>query len=172
LIWSSAEWAIHTQETFQNSERALPAEPEARFHALGDIAKAAYEAGYYDKAQAFAHELLRLARHYPDDWYYGQAVATGNIVLGRVMLKRDANIPMAEAYLSASEATLKTPFLKIIGPNMSLAKDLLEAGDRASVLEFLEVSRKSWTDNGGRLAAWEQTIRAGGIPNFGPNLLY
>jgi hypothetical protein len=171
-IWSSIERAIHTQETFQNMERALSTEPEARFHALGKTAQAAYEAGYYDKAQAFARELLKLARHYPDDWYYGQAIATANIVLGRVMLKRDANLAMAEAYLLASEATLNTPFLKISGPNMSLAKDLLEAGDRAPVLEFLEVSRKSWTHDGGRPAAWEQTIRAGGVPNFGPNLLY
>jgi hypothetical protein len=53
-VWSSTEHAIHTQETFQNMERALSAEPEARFHALGETAKAAYDAGYYDKAQAFA----------------------------------------------------------------------------------------------------------------------
>jgi hypothetical protein len=115
---------------------------------------------------------LRLASHNRGDWYYGQAFAIANIVLGRVVLKCDGNVALAADYLRASEATLATPFLKIEGPNMSLAKDLLEAGDRKTVIEFIEASRKSWTSNGGRPEAWERTIRVGGIPNFGPNLLY
>jgi tetratricopeptide (TPR) repeat protein len=169
---ATAEHAIRAQETFHNIEQALPTEPDARFHALGRAAKAAFDAGYYDEAQALAHELLNAAPHYFHDWYYGQAVATANIVLGRVVLKRDRNIAQAERYLKASEATLNTPFLRITGPNMSLAKDLLEAGDQAPVLQLLEESRKSWTNNGGQLDAWERTIKAGDVPNFGPNLLY
>jgi len=171
-VSAKVEQAMGAQETLKNMELALPTDPKKRFRALGQIAKAAYDAGYYDKARGFSRELLSLAPNYRDDWYYGQAVATANIVLGRVALKCGGDIAMAESYLRASEATLTTPFLKIEGPNMSLAKDLLEAGDREPVLEFLEASRKSWTDNRHQLDTWERTIKAGGIPNFGPNLLY
>src|SRR5271154_1809141 len=73
-VSAKVEQAMGAQETFKNMELALPTDPKERFHALGHIAKAAYDGGYYDKARGFSHELLSLAPYYRDDWYYGQAV--------------------------------------------------------------------------------------------------
>ena len=58
------------------------------------------------------------------------------------------------------------------GPNMSLAKDLLEKGERDTVLQYFELCRKFWTMDYGKLDEWSQEVRAGKIPRFGANLVY
>ena len=58
------------------------------------------------------------------------------------------------------------------GPNMSLASDLLEKGEREVVLEYFELCRKFWQLDMGRLDKWSQEIKSGTIPNFGANLVY
>src|SRR4029077_569376 len=108
-----------------------------RLFRLGGIAKAAFDAGQYDDAQSYANELLDLAPWFPDNWDYGNAIFDGNMVLGRVALKRDGNLSLAENYLKASAMTPGSPQLKVAGPNMSLARDILVAGDREPVLAFL-----------------------------------
>jgi hypothetical protein len=55
---------------------------------------------------------------------------------------------------------------------MSLAKDLLEQGDRDTVLEFFAECRKFWKLDHDKLDAWTAKVRGGGIPDFGANLLY
>jgi len=94
---SLEEKALTAQQTFRNRELTLPTEPQARFHALGDTARAAYEGGDDDRAQVLSRELLRLASHYRDDWHYGRAIATADIVLGRVALRCDHDRKLAEA---------------------------------------------------------------------------
>ncbi len=57
---------------------------------------------------------------------------------------------------------------------MALAKELLEAGEKAAVIEYLRLCKSFW-DYGrkkGTLDRWIKTIRAGGTPEFGPNLIY
>jgi hypothetical protein len=58
------------------------------------------------------------------------------------------------------------------GPNMSLAKDLLEKGEREVVLEYFELCRKFWKMDNGRRNDWSQEVKAGKIPDFGANLVY
>jgi hypothetical protein len=58
------------------------------------------------------------------------------------------------------------------GPNMSLAKDLLQKGERDVVLEHFELCRKFWKMDRGRVDQWSQDVNAGKIPDFGANLVY
>ena len=58
------------------------------------------------------------------------------------------------------------------GPNMSLAKDLLAKGEQETVLEYLELCRKFWGLNRGKLDEWVKDIEAGRMPEFGANLIY
>ena len=58
------------------------------------------------------------------------------------------------------------------GPNMSLARDLLEQGEKGVVLEYFELCRNFWKMHRGRLDAWATTVNDGGMPDFGGNLLY
>ena len=53
---------------------------------------------------------------------------------------------------------------------MQLAKDLLDRGETATVLEYLQLCGQFWIANRGKLAEWIVLIRAGINPDFGPNL--
>jgi len=158
------------QEKLQDMESTLPSEPGGRFYRLSDVANAAFDARDFDKAEQYANELLSDARQYPNDWNYGNAIFQGNIVLGRVALARDKNIEQADSYLLAAGASPGSPQLNSFGPTMSLAKELLEAGERTVVLDFLDQCRRFWKMGRQKLNVWIDTIKAGGTPDFGVNL--
>jgi hypothetical protein len=96
---------------------------------------------------------------------------TKEIILGRIAV-RQGRLAEAVTFLRASGATPGGPVLDSFGPNMSLAKDLLERGETAAVLDYFELCRVFWKMGGARLDAWSREVRAGTIPNFGANLRY
>jgi hypothetical protein len=53
---------------------------------------------------------------------------------------------------------------------MILAKELLEKGERETVLAYLQSCAKFWEMGGDRLQNWMATIRGGGTPDFLMNL--
>jgi hypothetical protein len=55
---------------------------------------------------------------------------------------------------------------------MRLAKALLQAGERASVLEFLQSCESFWALGHRRLRDWAELVRTGGVPDFATNLVY
>lgn len=142
-----------------------------KFYALGDAAKQAFIAGQVDEARKYADELLRLAPQFERDWNYGNAIHNGNMVLGRIAL-REGRIDDAKQFLLKAGATPGSPQLDSFGPNVSLAKDLLEKGERDVVLQYFELVRKFWELENGRLDQWAGQVRAGKMPGFGPNLVY
>jgi hypothetical protein len=144
---------------------------QERFYALAGLAKAAFDAGEFDKSERYARELLSAAID-QRDWNYGNAVFFGNMVLGRVALQRDRNLDLAKSLLLASAATPGSPQLNSFGPNMSLAKDLLLRGERDTVLEFFVRCRAFWKMGAKKLDEWTATMKGGGSPDFGANLLY
>ena len=143
-----------------------------RFYALPALAKAAFEAGEFDKAERYARELLAAGPGNEKDWNYGKAIFFGNMVLGRVALRRDGNIEHAKTLLMNSASTPGSPQLNSFGPNMSLAKDLLIQGERDTVLEFFSRCRAFWKMGATRLDNWTAVVKGGGTPDFGANLLY
>jgi len=153
-------------------EQAAPPSELERFYALSDLAKAAFNAGELNKAEGYARELLSTAPQHQKDWNYGNAIFFGNMVIGRVALRRDKNVSLAKTSLLASGQTPGSPQLNSFGPNMSLAKDLLSAGERDTVLEFFNLCHSFWKMDQGKLDAWTAIVKGGGIPDFGGNLLY
>jgi len=65
-----------------------------------------------------------------------------------------------------------SPAMETFGPNMSLAKDLLEKGEKDTVLKYFAECRSIWTSNDGKLDKWAGQVKAGEIPDFGGNMLY
>jgi glutathione S-transferase len=55
---------------------------------------------------------------------------------------------------------------------MALARDLLERGESAAVLQYIEECGSFWGANRGKLAEWMGLIRAGLKPDFGANVTY
>ena len=145
--------------------------PLQRFYALADLAKSAYNLGHYEDAQLFARELLQDAPQYTKDWNYGNAVYYGNFVLGRLALQQ-GNARLAGQYLLDAGTTPGSPQLNSFGPNVTLAKELLEKGQAPVVLQFFTECKNFWKMDRGKLDEWSATVRGGGIPEFAQNLAY
>jgi hypothetical protein len=145
-----------------------------RFYDLGRMARTALQVGQADKAAAYAVELLAIAAGHRQDWNYGNAIQNGNMVLGLIAL-RQGDLARARERLLDSAASDGSPQLNSFGPNMLLAKELLERGEPESVLAYFELCRKFWTNgaNGTQsLDTWSKDVREGRTPDFGANLLY
>lgn len=150
---------------------AATIEGVTRFDALPDLAKLAFDAGQYEKAQLYAREMLRLASEYRNDYGYGNAIYYGNFVLGRLAL-REGNVALASQYLLNSVTTPGSPQLDSFGPNVTLAKELLEKGQSDLVLQFLAQTRTFWKNDHGKVAEWSAAIHNGRKPDFRANLGY
>ena len=127
--------------------------------------------GDHLRAAWLGTELLTLADAYRDDWYYGNAVHHGNLLLGRIALAQ-GDTTLAKVKLLAAGATPGSPQLNSFGPNMVLALELIQAGERAAVLEYLALCRRFWELGPATLDEWSHDVSAGREPRFGPHLGY
>lgn len=144
---------------------------EERFYALDDAAKESFLVGRTDEARKYAEELLAMLPQFKDNWNYGNGVQDGNLVLGRIAV-REGRIDDGKRYLIEAGKSPGSPQMDSFGPNMSLAKDLLEKGDREVVLEYFELCRKFWKMGRDDLDRWSADVKAGKTPDFGANLIY
>ncbi len=142
--------------------------PELRFYALGEAAKQSFAAGKVEDARKYAQELMALLPSFRQDREYGNAAHDANLTLGRIAV-REGRTDDAKRHLIES---VRTPGARQMdyGPNLSLAKDLLEKGERQVVLDYFALCRKFW--NYARLDEWSQQVKEGRIPDFGANLIY
>jgi ATP/maltotriose-dependent transcriptional regulator MalT len=129
------------------------------------LAEALVALGDLDTADSVAaEELVRAAAE--ASFVRGNAQYSMNQVRGRVALRR-GNREAAVEYLRLAGRTEGSPQLSSFGPRLVLARELLEAGERQAVLEFLESVRGFWTGPEARttLDAALATIDAGGVPS-------
>jgi len=157
-------------EKATNTVASAPSEAE-KFYALDAAAKESFGAGKIEGARQYATELLALAPKYQGDWNYGNAIQDGNIVLGRIALQ-EGKTNEAKEYLLEAGKSPGSPQMNSFGPNMSLAFDLLKAGDQNTPLQYFESCRKFWKMDRGQLDDWRDAVKAGKIPDFGANLVY
>lgn len=136
-----------------------------------DLPAMAFDTGDMTKARSYAEQLLTEVGSDRSQWNYGDAVHKGNLILGRIAV-REGRLAEAVTFLRASGDTPGSGVLNSFGPNMSLAKDLLERGEVEAVLNYFESCRLFWKMGGARLDAWSKDVQAGNIPNFGANLRY
>ena len=137
---------------------------------LARLARTALAAGDLKKAERYANEALTESKH-GVFWWTGDAIHQGNIVLGRLALS-GGDVQGAGRYLLLAGKTPGSSSLAAQGPNMALARDLLERGESAAVLQYLEECGAFWNGNRGKLAEWMALIRAGLKPDFGLNVTY
>jgi predicted negative regulator of RcsB-dependent stress response len=143
----------------------------AKWTAMDDMAVLLVDAGRLDEAEKFANQLLELAPKYEKDWNYGNAIHKGHISLGRIALRKN-DVAAARQHLIKAGMTPGSPQLNSFGPNMLLAKELLEKGERESVIEYLKLCAKFWKSDHEQLQKWETVIKNGDMPIFGSNLFY
>jgi len=163
------DWARELDRA--TAELALPQAPRERFEQLPHAAMAAFECGQAERARAYATEALQSAPQFRKDWSYGNAIHAGHVVLGRTALAR-GDLDTACGELLLAGRTPGSPQLDSFGPNMSLARDLLRAGRRDVVLDYLEACGTFWRHDFGALARWRLMVRLHLPPDFGSNLGY
>lgn len=140
-----------------------------KFLILEAAAEASYELGKFVNAKMYANQLLSISNHFQEDWNYGNAIHKGNIILGRVALRQN-DIKSANNYLIKAGNTNGSPQLDTFGPNMSLARELLDKGEKETVIEYFELCKRFWEMDNGRLDSWITSIKGGRKPHFGVNL--
>jgi len=145
--------------------------PHARLLGLRSVALRAFDRGDYSGATTLATELLTLAERYRGDWFYGNAVHHGHLILGRVALA-SGNAAMARRELLAAGRTPGSPQLDSWGPNMELALEMIRTGEHEAVLEYFELCRAFWGMGHARLDAWASLVADRREPEFGGNLFY
>jgi len=137
---------------------------------LSRLPVAAFEAGDLKHAREWAVEVLNQAATGKTQ-ALEDAVHHAQIVLGRVALV-NGDLKEAKERLVLAGQTAGSPALKTFGPNMSLAKELLEKGERDTVVKYFDECATFWKDHQEKLAQWTAQVRAGETPQFGANLLY
>ncbi|MBI2302865.1 MAG: hypothetical protein HYU66_28495 [Armatimonadetes bacterium] len=140
-----------------------------RFYALNAAAKKGFVLGKTPQAKKYAEELLELAPKFKWNWNYANAIQDGNLVLGRIACC-EGRMDDAKRYLMEAGKCGNSPQLTNFGPDLNLAKDLLDKGEKDAVVEYLQLCRSFWREHDGRLDRWCDEVRAGKSPDFGPNL--
>lgn len=104
---------------------------------------------------------------------YGDAVYMDHTYRGLLALD-SGDIETARLELLKSGKAPPSPVLKSFGPNLSLGKRMLEAGEKETVLKFLDLCKSFWVLplRLMHIPRWKKSIEAGEAPNFGGNLFY
>jgi hypothetical protein len=132
-----------------------------RLDQLHLLAEAAFEAGDYARADAYASELLSKAETGHRDIFHG------NQILGRLALV-GGDVERAKSHLLASAETAGCPMWCIMFRSMVLAKELLCRGERETVRRFLERCSALWPDSAEWFTQWAAAIERGEVPIFIP----
>ena len=144
----------------------LAGSDEERTFLLEGLAAAAFCAGKHGDARSYAEMMLAAQPTRRNDEGH---IHKANIVLGRLALEED-DLVTAKRHLLAAGQVSGAPTLGSFGPNMRLAADLLERGERQVVLEYFELCSHFWSSD--RLKDWAVLVRGGRMPDFGANLAY
>jgi len=94
------------------------------------------------------------------------AVQRANTILGRIAL-RTGGLADARQYLLDSANPAAAPDIALSGPTLVLAKELIEHGERETVLAYLESCLKLWPRGENVLRIWIADIKNGRTPNLG-----
>jgi tetratricopeptide (TPR) repeat protein len=166
---SGADRKDAAQEALGHFERACDLFPEEEKAAMflffrSCFAQTAMEAGETEKAREYAEEMLNCDVKDP---MYGHNFHHGNLILGRIALQAGDFVTAKERLVNAGTIPLPPRrYLFLDEPNVTLAKELLEKGEKESVLEYFELCSRFWKRHRSELNEWAATVRAGGIPCF------
>jgi len=158
-------------EAFATGERLRNSPPDQlsqsdrlRLH-RGRMEKAFWD-GKMNEAESKARELLALAAQSTNDPEYGNAIFFANMSLGQVTLRRGEK-RQAAGYLLAASAAPPTDSLRNEDIDMTLARQLVDWGEREAVAQFLDRCAR-FNQRGKDLAEWAAEIRKGINPDLIP----
>ena len=142
---------------------------EAEFYALNRAALGYLITDRPDQARSAAERALVLADLYKSNWNYGNAIHGSNIILGIIALN-SGDTDSARRHLIKAGTTPGSPQLGSFGPNMSLAKRLLEIGEFGVVSDYLEQCESFWEHGSEWLRIWKLKVKKQQVPHFNMHL--
>lgn len=147
----------------------------SRMFLLKKLPQAAFELNRYDEARSLATELILDFGQSASAYGYDDAAHIGNIILGRVALKQKDINAAKEYLLIAIRAPLRREKSWLGEIDTTLAKELLEAGEKETVIEYLKLceglsnlttEKKLFENQSTKLKLWQEQIRQGKTPTF------
>ena len=135
---------------------------------MPDLAITAFASGNPETARGHAEAMLAAP---PGDRNQGDYLHYGNLVLGRIALN-EGNLDEARDRLLAAGRTRSAPLRRFGGPDMALARQLLDRGQAATVLQYLELCLDIWERGERDLRDWITLIEAGRTPDFDHNFVF
>jgi tetratricopeptide (TPR) repeat protein len=129
---------------------------------LAEIAKAASRAGDHERARATAARILAEASTDDPDAYRHHARA----VLGRVMLARGDVAGAIEQLARSLDDVEYFAAGLVLGPDLTLARDLLNAGEQGAVIEYLDGCIERAWPHADDVELWKAAIARGEIPSL------
>ncbi len=135
----------------------------AQMISLVELSLFAVELGDYDRAKKYAEQAqsLRPGASELHDLLAVQgivALSEGNLVKAICYLRESINVCLTDEYASLS--------CSVRAPNVMLAENLLDRGEREEVEEYLLKCQDVWEHQRKELATWVGTIRNGERPEF------
>lgn len=134
--------------------------PQFRFYAATEEVEEALRHAVQPALREHAERLLKTAESFRDNWNYGNAIFYGHTALGLVALAEGDHAAAARELL-LSATTPGSPQLGSFGPNLILAQQLLDLGDRAAVLTFFDRCAVWWQMGRGKLDGWRKAVHEG-----------
>lgn len=145
---------------------AMITNPVPRSTLLATLAEAHFNNRQYDAAALDSEEILKIvSENSKSKQNYGSAIHDANTILGRVALKRE-NPAEAKQRLIAAGRVPASPVMMSFGPKWTLAQDLLSAGERDAVLDYIAQCKGFWKNKDDLLDGWAESIRSGSSPDF------
>ncbi|QDT95015.1 tetratricopeptide repeat protein [Gimesia aquarii] len=152
----SAERALKQYETAYKLSSSR--EQDAILQYLAKVALAVQETA---KAKKYAEKMLTQNE---SGWNHGNNLHHGNIILGKIALA-SGNVAEAKQRLLNAGNTPGSPQLNSFGPDMTLAKELIQKGEQDAVLEYLTLCSKFWTLGKDKLKQWSEIVKKGQAPS-------
>jgi hypothetical protein len=121
------------------------------------LAEMALDSKQTDLAIEVSHQMLEDLRQ--DD----QNLHVAHIVLGRIACQ-NKDIQSAKEHLLLAAQVEGSSRLCSYGPQMKLAQDLLQAGEKEAVLQYLKDCKKFWDMGKRKLPNWIKAIEENRIP--------
>ena len=154
----------YASKSFDFYDRALRLTKDTRERTtlLSELVPIAFTAERFEVAQKYAVLLLNLAQQHPKQSFYSLANPIGHTILGKLEL-RNGHIEQANQHLLKSSEVEKVLSDRLL-PDVSLARELLKAGQRKPVIEFLTRCKRFCRR--AELDDWISEIDRGLMPDF------
>jgi peroxiredoxin len=146
---------------------------------LADLAKAEFEAGDDEAAGRDARRAIEAAAELAkrNAFQAANLINRGDSVLGRIALARgdtaEARNRLRASLIFPVELRGDANNFRANGPDMSLAQDMADAGERDAVIEYLQASRQFWIYDRGNVDRYIRAVKAGrkreAFANFQPS---